>query len=49
MGFMTKLSQTQAYEAIFKALNKGFTSKAARLEALFQVAKAIKAVELEPK
>lgn len=43
------MTQTQAYESIFKALNKGFTSKQARLEALFQIAKAVKAVELEPK
>ena len=48
---MTKytLSQTEAYEIIFKALNKGFTSKEARLEALYQIAKAIKHVEKEVK
>jgi hypothetical protein len=44
-----RMTQTQAYEAIFKALNKGFTSKEARLEALFQIARAVKAVEQEPK
>jgi hypothetical protein len=42
---MTKLSQTQAYEAIFKALNKGFTSKQARLEAIKLVYQAIEKVQ----
>ena len=41
------MTQTQAYEVIFKALNKGFTSKQARLKALHQIAKAIQNVEIE--
>ena len=48
---MTKytLSQTEAYEIIFKALNKGFTSKEARLKALHQIAKAINTIQKEVK
>ena len=48
---MTKytLSQKDAYEQIFKALNKGFATKSERLQALHLIAQAINKVQKEGK